>query len=341
MPCGRISVAVACFVVGMSATAAMAQHEPPKVEMRAVPPPDVAPPTPVQPLVIEAADPAALRSQSLQFVTAFAAASPKLDQLARWVHPICVSVEGLPPDQAAQVEDRVREVAKAVDVGVLKAGCAPNVEIMFTAQPQRLIDSVADTRESLLGYWHRRDRDKLKLVNYPVQSWYTTITVGGADRTGLAFAYAEGGANGASTPAGALSGGEVLEDPDSHTPVGCGESRLTSCLKSALQHVLVVVDTGEVRGQPLGVVADYIAMLTLTQPQSRGDCAVLPSVLDLFNQGCAAGAAAGLSRADAAYLTAFYKANLQDRKVGEEKDIASRMAKILIKAKASPMRASH
>ena len=133
----------------------------------------------------------------------------------------------------------------------------------------------------------------------------------------------------------------MLEDPDSHTPVGCGESRLTSCLKSALQHVLVVVDTGEVRGQPLGVVADYIAMLTLTQPQSRGDCAVLPSVLDLFNQGCAAGAAAGLSRADAAYLTAFYKANLQDRKVGEEKDIASRMAKILIKAKASPMRASH
>jgi hypothetical protein len=55
----------------------------------------------------------------------------------------------------------------------------------------------------------------------------------------------------------------------------------------------------------------------------------LPSVTDLFVDGCAAGAADGVTAADAAYLTALYQANPEARKEAETTDIAGRMAKML------------
>jgi hypothetical protein len=62
----------------------------------------------------------------------------------------------------------------------------------------------------------------------------------------------------------------------------------------------------------------------------------MSSVIDLLAPSACPGREPpdGLTPADAAYLTALYSADLEAKKVGEQGEIAGRMAKILIKANA-------
>jgi len=323
----------------LSATAAMAQ---PKSA-----PAGASPPTAVAPVTVEAAKPAELRKQTYDFVQTFAATSVKLDQLARWEQAVCVTVLGLPADAAKQVKDRVEEVAEALKVGVQPAGCKANIQIAFTDKPQRLLDKVAAEHEHLLGYWHHRDRDKLKAVTHPIQAWYVTGTGGdGGGTAGMTFAtiISEGAAGSVGTQAktgtaGRQPHGFQLDDEDNvgPGPTGCGaNAHFTVCLTSEFQHVLVVVDTAKAKDFSPALIADYVVMVAMAQPKSLDGCNALPSVIDLFVQGCpGASGQDGLTRADVAYLTSLYKIDLQSKKMGQMDDIAGRMADMLIKAGAS------
>lgn len=273
-----------------------------------------------------------LDKQAFDFVTAYAAATPKIEQVPRWRGPVCAQVIGLPDDQAAQVKARVEEVAKDVGLGAGGANCYANVQIAFAAQPQRIVDNFIKGREWVLGYYHTDS--KVKAVTQPIQSWYATATLGGAgNNAGWAFAAMGGGGQ-------VQSGGNnatqidprVLDGPESTPPTGCGDSTFTSCLQSVFANVFIVVDTSKAQGKNIGVLSDYVAMLALSQPRSLGACHALPSVTDLFVSNCASGAADGLTAADAAYLTALYQANPEARKINEQADIAGRMAKMLAPA---------
>jgi hypothetical protein len=316
----------------LPATAALAQREPPAVQMKPPAPegtPAVAPPA------AEATTPAELKLQTYDFVQSYAAGTPRLDQIAHWNHPVCVAVQGLQAAQNALVKARVEEVAKALKVGARGGRCNPDVEIMFADQAQPFLDRVASTREDLLGYWHRRDRDTLKVMSRPVQAWYVTATVSGASNSGgTAFAYMDKAETSSDTSTQSVSG-EVIDDPDSRPPGGCAGSRLSACLKSVFSHVLVVVDNKAVQGASSGLLADYAAMLAMAQPQSLDGCTSLKSVIDLYSRGCAGrDAPEGLTRADVAYLTSLYKANLETKKVSQQAEIAGRMADMLLKANA-------
>jgi hypothetical protein len=267
-----------------------------------------------------------VQKQAFDFVQTYAASTAKIDQIPRWRDPICVQVVGLPADQAAQVKARVEAVAKAVGVSAQPAGCAGNVEIAFSAQPQAQLDSFMAGRDWLLGYDNLNPR--VRTVTLPIQAWYVTATDG--DSTGANTAFVEMPQNvaaGRGLPTQTLQ--RVIDRPDSWPPNGCADSRFSSCLQSALINAFIIVDTGRVMGRSVGVLSDYVAMLALSQPRSLGACQTLPSVTDLLVAGCPGGAADGLTPADAAYLTALYAANLEAKKPGEQIDIASRMAKIL------------
>jgi hypothetical protein len=315
----------------------LAEHELPRVAMKSAPPESA--PTTVAPVIVQAARPAELRKQTYGFVQTFAATSEMLDQVARWAQPVCVTVQGLPPGAAAEVKGRVEEVAKTLKLGVRKAGCTPNIQIAFTKEPKAVIDKVAREDELLLGYRHRSDRDKLTTITRPVQAWYATGT-GGADvdTAGLVFAAYGGG----SVPAGLERppNGLQYDDEDNYQGrAGCGDSRLTSCLSSEFQHVLVIVDTNRAGDYPAGLIADYVVMLTMAQPKSLDGCNVLPSVIDLFSKGCSNFGMDGLTRYDVAYLTALYKIDLEARKASQQSEIAHRMAEMLLKANASDRQA--
>ena len=315
------------------ASAALATQEPPRVVMKPAPPegtPTVAPPA------VEATEPAELRKQTYSFVDTFAEATPRLDEYARWTDPVCVTVQGLSADQAAAIKARVEEVAKGVGVRVAGRGCAPNIEIKASAQPQGFLDQVAATHEDMLGYWHRRDRDTLKTVTHPIQAWYRTATVGNGGTSGAAFATPGTSAGSAGVPAGTFgrqATGELIDDPDARAPTGCGDSRFSGCLKSVFDHVLIMVDTNAVQAAPAGLVADYVAMLAMAQPKSLDGCNALKSVIDIYARGCAGREAPdGLTRADVAYLTSLYKTDPEARHLSQETDIAGRMAGMLLKA---------
>jgi hypothetical protein len=315
----------------------------------AAPTPDVpADPATVSPVTVQAAPGTALaQKESRDFVQTYAAISnPNVDQIARWHRPICVSVAGLSDEQAQRVSSRIIEVAEGVGMHSMPPGCKANIEVVFSDQPQVFMDQVAKNREEVLGYYHRHERDTLKTVTRPIQSWYVTQTSSGStDTAGMAFATLTttvgtaaglgGGPDGAFVnSASALrtqNERDVVDDPDNPGVVGCSDApQFTHCLTSELNNVLIVIDTSRIKGQKLGPLTDYLSILALSQVRSLDGCSSLPSVIDRLGKGCTDRQAPdGLTPADAAYLTALYQADLEKNKSLEVSDIASRMGAML------------
>jgi hypothetical protein len=325
---------VLCCAAWIVATAALAQP---------APAPD-APATTVAPLTVTAAAPSTpkvIEKKSRSFVQSYAAApNPEIDQISRWHDPVCVQVEGLVPAQAAVIKARIESVAKAVGLPAARANCTANVEIVFTDKPQAVIDGVAKRRESLLGYHHPIETNRLKTVTHPIQAWYQTATRGEGPNGGLAGAIlkdADGNGIPPNQMAGATMERETVDDPRNTIPTGCGDSHFSSCLKSLFRNVFMVADSKAMEGKELGLVADDMAMLALSQPRSLEGCNTLPSVIDVFAKAACGDRDPpdGLTPADAAYLTALYASDPEGKKRDEQGDIAGRMAAILAKAQGA------
>jgi hypothetical protein len=284
------------------------------------------------PLVVEAAPkPSTAHEQASRFVHAYAAVSnPGVDQISRWRVPVCVVVFGLPrADQAARIKARIETMAGTLGLRAAREGCQPNVAIAFTDNPQAEMDLIAKGRSHLLGYYHRTSAQQLKTVTHPIQAWYVTATRNdGVNTAGVVAAGLKYD--------GIEQEGEVVDDPEHRPPPGC-ISRLTSCYTSVFRSVLIIADNKRIGGAKLGLVADDMLMLALSQPASLDGCNALPSVIDRFANSPCPGRdpPGGLTPADTAYLTALYSADLSGNKNFEQSDIAGRMAKILaVKAKA-------
>ena len=237
---------------------------------------------------------ALIKSQG--FVQTYAKPTAKLDQFARWEDPVCVGVSGVSAEQVAIIKARVEEVAKGVGLKLGRPACKPNIDIHFADPPQVLLDQVAKKSPWLLGFHYPNELEALKKVTRPVQAWYMTASRG--EGTGeVALSTMSVGYLGLLDPNGNPAGtsllgnsgmpevirpNESLDRPGSGTPNGCAGRRFSSCLQGVFWHVLVVVDARQAQGQPLGPIMDYLAMLSLSQPQSLDGCLDLPSIIDLF-----------------------------------------------------------
>jgi hypothetical protein len=293
-----------------------------------------------------APDPKVIEKQARSFVQAYAAASnPQIDQISRWHDPVCVQIKGLTDDLAAAITARIASVAQAQGLPAAAPGCRANVEIVFADQPQSTMDVIAQRQEPLLGYYHRERLSQLKTVTRPIQAWYTTATRGSAVNTGslaqnghATMANVGSGAMGfAGSPrSSAQHNDDVIDDPQNSAPVGCVD-RFTSCYTSVLYNVIILVDGKAVVGKDMGLVADDITMLALSQPRSQDGCNALPSVLDAFAKAACPGRVppTGLTAADAAYLSALYASQAEVKKATELSEMAALMAKTLIKASAA------
>ncbi len=289
--------------------------------------------TTVDPLTVQGIQPSprVVEKQSRAFVLTYAKPTEKLDQIARWHDPICIVVEGaVDSDMAARIKTRIEGVAKTLGLRVVTSRCTENIEILFSQRPQYWLDWIADHRDSALGLHGIPQTKTLKTVVRSIQAWYETSTRSDAitPAAGITFT-------------GAISGfsarDETLDSHEGRTPVGCGYSRLTSCLQSVFSNVLVFVDSGRLKDRELGPLADYLAMVTLSQPRTLDGCGALPSVIDFYAVTCPGRVAPDkLTKTDLAYLKALYGANLEARKSSEVSDIASRMARILVKEQVQP-----
>ena len=245
----------------------------------------------------------------------------KAGRLARWRVPICPAVDGLPPEMNAAITNRVREVAIAAGAPVARAGCTPNnVEIEFTAQPQALI-SLARKRNWILPGYHFASQDKrIGEMSRSIQAWYVTATRSYALGTAGAALTMGGGTNARSGGAGGFTaeagnnaaqsgpvGTAVIDDPLGPTPGAEPGSHLDDTLSSEFANVLVIVDQVKIAGASTEAIADYVALLALSQVADLDDCNDLPSVLDLLAKGCAPPRTPEmLTASDLAYLKALY-----------------------------------
>jgi hypothetical protein len=264
------------------------------------------------------------------FIKSYAAPSPLIGKIARWREAICPAAVGLPPEYNKLVTQRVRQVAAMVGAPVNeKDTCKVNIDVVFTPKPQALLDDIRTKHPMLLGYHDVAQAEHLATVNHPIQAWYTTQT---ADQ----------------------SGAPVIDDPNSNRGVDMFVSpnplyphglmvslpnareehvnltHLGDGLRSEFFHVIVVIDLNKIAGYQIGALADYTAMLALSQTQSFDTCQELQSITNLMSSGCATDRKVNtITDSDIAYLRALYKMNPELNLASQQGEIAGHMKNIL------------
>src|SRR5579863_872923 len=243
----------------------------------------------------------ALRSERAldNFIIAHSTPTLWLGKIARWKNGICPLAVGLSPELNTYISQRIIRVAMMTGAPLDKGEtCRPNILVIATAQPQTFLDLLSTKRPALLGAHYISQRQKIATMTLPIQAWYSTAT---EDFYGLISADLPSGDLGygvmsAGYVAGSASG--ILPGEGAHV----SGSRLGDGLKSELSTAIILVDTQKIVGQQIGPLADYIAMLALSQGQSYDTCQSVPTINNLMASNCAADMKpAALTDIDATY----------------------------------------
>jgi hypothetical protein len=230
-------------------------------------------------------DAATVTAQAPQFVESRTGLTP-IKQVPRWRAPVCPKVEGLPPAFNAFISNRMTAITEKAGALVDKS-CKTNIEVMFTADPQTLANDMADKTPWLFGTHLSTSARHLATVTRPIQAWYVTATID-------------------------PSGQQRTDDPSNAVGVTGSNrkvfgSRLGENKASVFENIVIVADSAKIAGHDVGTVADYIALLALTEVQSSDGCAALPSVTDAMSSGCGKQPAPdSITQVDMEFLKALY-----------------------------------
>jgi hypothetical protein len=228
------------------------------------------------------------------YVRGLAAPARVSGKITRWRDGICPITVGLRPQAVKFLNARLRAVAAKAGAPVNdKPDCVPNIEIVFTTDPQGLMNTVRKERPQLLGYADNQAQiAALATFIGPVQAWYTTQTRDINGETVIDMAHHKG------MPQNGVP-------PDAIVMKSTG-LRLGDGLTSDFYHVVVAADPTKLTDYPMGQIADYIALLALSHVDKPNDCQPLASILNLLAPGCKS-VPDGLSTADMAYLNGLYR----------------------------------
>jgi hypothetical protein len=281
------------------------------------------------------------------FVTSHSAPSTRTNQIGRWHEPVCPLVTGLQPPGRDFVTQEILDVARGVGAPTAPVGkkCDVTVEIVFTREPQVLLEHIAKTYRPLLGFYPVSQVKQMTTFSRPVQAWYETGTrsmdtempipafkltlhdsTGNPDLSGLS-AFRPQGPDGPGSAVPLLGGAQVDSDVTAMglQPSGVAGSRLGHQVRSEFVHVLIIADSGQLERYSMQSIADYLALLSLTRMAQLDQCAPLPSITDLLASGCVTPVADSLTAADRAYLKALYSADLEQNLNLEHGDIHDQM----------------
>ena len=271
------------------------------------------------------------------FVGAMTVPTKMTGKLARWRARVCPITAGLRPEAVKFVTKRVKEIAALVGAPVDdRDTCRPNIEIVFTTTPQALLDTIFIKYPYLLGdHDNSAQATKLATVTRPIQSWYTTATddlrgnvqVDGVKTGGVTMDMPfvpGGGGGGIQTSA---TGMVSMNMPDARVTNVTG-GRLSDGVSSDFHHVAVVAEPAKLLNYEIGTLADYIALLALSQTPLPDHCLGLPTILNLLLPGCIAPPKA-LTSVDLAYLRGLYKMTPTANVHGQRDEMIYQMDKSL------------
>jgi hypothetical protein len=225
------------------------------------------------------------------------------DKIARWKVGICPVVGGLPPRFADFITRRLTAIARKAGAPVhADPKCRHNIEIVFTTKPQDLANDLLKNHRPYLGYFDNLNQaNELAQVTHDIQAWYLTGTMGfnGAIRVDNPWKdFLTAGGDG-------FGFGRVYYQ--------AGVGRFNNGISSTLYNVIIVADPSKLGDYEMGSLADYIAMLALSQPKSFDSCWEVPSITNLLSKDCESDRkTATLSDNDAVFLYGLYKMSTGD-----------------------------
>jgi Secretin and TonB N terminus short domain len=222
-------------------------------------------------------------------------ATPVDRNLGRWrggMQSICPATTGLSANSNAFVTSRLRAVAEYVGAPVQSdPNCLDNVTVVFTDNPEQAMKGIVSWAEK---YFQRNNHYQSikRLIAYTsdhaIQGWYFT-TRGGAR----------------------VSNTEIALLPVDLLPIWPkidprNDGRDTNGIGAAV----LIVDARKIDGTPIGAIADYLAVLSLSVIQWPDHCDPLPSILDLMSSSCGAREKpTAITAGDLAFLKALYYKN--------------------------------
>lgn len=251
-------------------------------------------------MVVAAAPGAAQPVESVTSQASKAATpTPFLTGGSRWFFPLCVKTVGLVPAQNQRVTRRVQQVAELVGAPVkTRADCHPNAEIVFSPAPQEFLDAVAGKQYRPLAGDPAKAREAAR-VRYPIQSWYSTAMMGD-------------------------DGALLLMPPDDNDCDPYCFFALPAKPRVVIGSVIIVVDDDKVQGRKFDALADYVALMALTQARAFARCQPAPSIANLMAADCAdAMQPDGLTAGDLAWMRALYHMRPDAARKADEKDLAT------------------
>lgn len=209
--------------------------------------------------------------------------------LTRWGQPVCPLVSGLPREEGEYILGRVSDIARAAGVPLAGEKCLPNLYILVTPQPQRLLRWMDERHlastfgfDATPGVIHEFISEPA-----PVRILYRDAPTSWSP----SYPYVSSAKVGPIT----MSGDNWYFD--SHGP-----------MYRVMWHVFrafVIVNQAQLKGVTRGQFADYVALVGLTQIKPADSLADAPTILKLFN-GAPQAAPAEMTDWDRAFLKSLY-----------------------------------
>lgn len=228
---------------------------------------------------------------------------------ARWHDSVCVGVANLRGETAQYLADRVSEVAWDIGLEAGEPGCRPNIMIIGTDDGAAMAQGLVAARRSIFwpgGSGMNRSRAALEAfqqTDHAVRWWHISLPID-SETNALAVR---------------LPGGNPP------TVANYAAGRLRTTIRNDLGRVIIIVDVAKLAGLNSRQIADYVAMVALSQVDPDADTRDYDSILNVFRQP---EATPNLSEWDLAYLKALYAAQLNQgastQQTGEIQNLMAR-----------------
>lgn len=267
----------------LSLAAALILFQEPQQTAPAAPPSGQEPAVALEDVVIEARR---LEELTREFVDEVSAPANNRG-LARWWGSVCVGVANIRADVAQPLVDRISEVAMEYGLRPGDPGCRPNILVTFADDGQAMGDAMVERRRQVFRVGvGGLDRGNVALRDFrasdrPVRWWHVSI------------------------PTNANTGEPGIRLPGEEAPyvMGSGLVNEGRWIRDDLNKVIIVVDINRLDGVMLPQLADYLALVALTQVDPDGDTSRYSTILNLFDDP---EGSPGLTGWDRAYLEALY-----------------------------------
>jgi len=208
------------------------------------------------------------RHRELREFTRAVIRPPRLNQpVAKFAFPVCVTVLGLAPDDAAVIAERIRANAEALGVGAdRKPDCTPTVRVAFMAPAAGPPESWLTAESPQLAHLVSYQRERVLAEAGPVRAW-NRIVVRNAEGQPLHYA----------DPQAVLDRGVAL--PPLLEPLSVTDPVVSTEITGAA----VMIEREAAHGFTLGQLADYATMRALLGTGAVEAGTPVRTILTLFN----------------------------------------------------------